>query len=86
MGEYAIIPERTDIRNDHQLVGSRIPREKSICLQVGVEYSVFTINGYINDTMSSKYDMYNTAFLGILQNEGNIETFLDAVFSFLYRR
>jgi len=36
--------------------------------------------------MSSKYDMYDSAFLGILQNEGNIETFLDAVFSFLYRR
>jgi len=37
-------------------------------------------------TMSTNYDIYDNAFLGILQNEGNIETFLDAVFSFLYRR
>lgn len=36
--------------------------------------------------MATKYDMYDSAFLGILQNEGNVQTFLDAVFSFLYRR
>jgi len=36
--------------------------------------------------MATRYDMYDNAFLGILQNEGKIETFLDAVFSFLYRR
>jgi len=36
--------------------------------------------------MASKYDIYDNAFLGILQNEGKIDTFLDAVFSFLRRR
>lgn len=36
--------------------------------------------------MASKYEMYDNAFFGILQNEGNIETFLDAVFSFLFRK
>lgn len=33
--------------------------------------------------MEEKYD---TALLGILQNEGKIETFLDAILGFLYRR
>ena len=32
------------------------------------------------------FDKYDTAFLGILQNEGTIINFLDTVFSFLYRR
>lgn len=36
--------------------------------------------------MATKYDIYDSAFLGILQNEGNVQTFLDAVFSFLRRR
>jgi len=47
------------------------------------------VNVYIfveNLSMATKYDMYDSAFLGILQNEGNIATFLDAVFSFLSRR
>lgn len=31
-------------------------------------------------------DKYDTAFLGILQNEGEISKFLDSLFSFLYRK
>lgn len=31
-------------------------------------------------------DRYDTAFLGILQNEGEISKFLDSFFSFLYRK
>ena len=36
-----------------------------------------------NMAMQERYD---TAFLGILQHEGTIPPFLDAIFSFLYRR
>ena len=31
-------------------------------------------------------ESYDTAFLGILQHEGNITNFLDVVYGFLYRR
>ena len=33
-----------------------------------------------------KLPMYDQALLGILQSEGKIDTFLDTVFSFLYRK
>jgi len=50
------------------------------------KYTIIPLFYIFHNAMATKYDMYDTAFLGILQNEGNIETFLDAVFSFLYRR
>ena len=36
--------------------------------------------------MAHRIEQYDTALLGILQNEGNIGGFLDAVLGFLYRR
>jgi hypothetical protein len=36
--------------------------------------------------LSEKNIRYENMFLSILQNEGKIEPFLDAVFKFLYRR
>lgn len=36
--------------------------------------------------MAEMQEKYDTAFAGILQNEGQIGNFLDSVFSFLYRR
>ena len=35
---------------------------------------------------SAMQERYDTAFLGILQNEGKIINFLDVLFGFLYRR
>ena len=36
--------------------------------------------------MASVDGKYDSAFLGILQNEGKIADFLDQIFSFMYRR
>lgn len=38
------------------------------------------------DNLSEKEARYDDIFLSVLQNEGRIEPFLDAVFKFLYRR
>ncbi len=36
--------------------------------------------------MANMLESYDSAFLGVLQHEGNISSFLDVVFGFLYRR
>lgn len=36
--------------------------------------------------MTNMHEQYDSALIGILQHEGNISPFLDAVMGFLYRR